>query len=71
MVLNVPNKPLEITEKTNLNRILFGGKLALGKELPAGEYILQIIVKDKFAKEKNNLTAQWVQFEIVEPSVVP
>ena len=67
----LPNKPLEITEKTNLSRILFGGKLALGKELPAGEYILQIIVKDKFAKEKNNLTAQWVQFEIVEPSVVP
>ncbi len=65
-VLNLPSKALEITDKTNIKRILFGGKLVLGKELPPGEYILQVIVKDKLAKEKDNLTTQWVQFEIVE-----
>ncbi len=65
-VLKVPNKPLKIDEKTNLKRILLGGKLALGKELSPGEYILQIIVKDTLAKEKNNLATQWVQFEIMD-----
>jgi len=66
VVLNAPAKPLEITDKTNIKRILFGGKLVLGKELPPGEYILQIIVKDKVAKEKDNLATQWVQFEVVD-----
>jgi fibronectin type 3 domain-containing protein len=40
--------------------------LALKDELPPGEYILQIIVKDTLAKEKTNLATQWVQFEIIE-----
>jgi VWFA-related protein len=65
-VLNEKSKPLEINDKTNLIRILFGGKLALKDELPPGEYILQIIVKDTLAKEKTNLATQWVQFEIIE-----
>lgn len=65
-VLNTTPKPFEIGEQKDLSRLLFGGKLSLGKELPAGEYILQIVVKDNLAKEKNNLTTQWVQFEIVD-----
>ena len=65
-VLNSPMKTFDIGEQKDLNRLLFGGKLALGKELLPGEYILQVIVKDTLAKEKNNLTTQWVQFEIVE-----
>jgi VWFA-related protein len=65
-ILNQPMKPLETDDKTNPQSVLFGGKLALGKELSPGEYILQIIVKDTLAKEKNNLVTQWVQFEIVK-----
>jgi VWFA-related protein len=65
-VLNTASKPLDSGDQKDSSRILFGGKLALGKELPPGEYILQVIIKDNLAKEKNNLTAQWVQFEIVE-----
>ena len=65
-ILNPSAKPFEAEQKPNQNKILFGGKLALGDELPPGEYILQIIVKDTLAKEKNNLATQWVQFEIVE-----
>jgi VWFA-related protein len=65
-VLNNAPKAIELGDQKDLSRILFGGKLALGKDLPVGEYILQIIVKDNLAKEKNNLTSQWVQFEIVD-----
>jgi VWFA-related protein len=65
-VLNTAPKSFDTTDQKEMSRLLFGGKLALGKELPPGEYILQVIVKDNLAKEKNNLAAQWVQFEIVE-----
>lgn len=65
-VLNNAPKPFDIGDQKDLDRLLFGGKLALGNELPIGEYILQVIVKDNLAKEKNNLTSQWVQFEIVD-----
>lgn len=64
-VLEIPVKPFETEGQKDMQRITFGGKIALGKELAPGEYILQIIVKDMLAKEKNNLTTQWVQFEIV------
>ncbi|MEK7723319.1 MAG: VWA domain-containing protein, partial [Acidobacteriota bacterium] len=65
-VLNTAPKPFDIGDQKDFGRLLFGGKLSLGKELPTGEYILQVIVKDNSAKEKNNLTTQWVQFEIVD-----
>lgn len=65
-ILNNPLKAIDISEQKDMNRILFGGKLSLGDELKPGEYILQIIVRDNLAKDKNNLAAQWVQFEIVE-----
>lgn len=65
-VLNNPPKPFDIGEQKDVNRLLFGGKLSLGSELPVGEYVLQIIVKDNLAKEKYNLTTQWVQFEIID-----
>ena len=43
-----------------------GGRLLLGGELPAGEYVLQMIVTDLLAKEKQRVTAQWIDFELVE-----
>lgn len=65
-VLDIPMKPFDTEGQKDMQRITFGGKLALGKELMPGEYILQIIVKDMLAKEKDNLTSQWVQFEIID-----
>ncbi|MBX7171174.1 MAG: VWA domain-containing protein [Pyrinomonadaceae bacterium] len=65
-VLLTPLKPVEISDQKDLSRLLFGGKLELGNELKPGEYILQVIVKDGLAKEKQNLATQWVSFEIVE-----
>ena len=53
-------------DKNYLKRINFGGKMVLGEKLLPGEYVLQIIVKDTLAKEKDSVAVQWVQFEIVE-----
>jgi len=41
-----------------------GGRLTLGSELTAGEYILQVIVTDKLAPGKFNTTAQSMDFRI-------
>ena len=41
------------------------GAINLGTEMEAGDYVLQIIVTDNSAKEKNKIAAQFVTFEIV------
>jgi VWFA-related protein len=42
------------------------GSLKLSKELPPGEYFLQIIVTDKLAPADKQSSDQWIDFEIVE-----
>jgi hypothetical protein len=42
------------------------GRLAIGREMTPGAYVLQVIVTDKFAKNKFNVAAQSVDFEIEE-----
>lgn len=57
--------PLEIGEQTDLKRIPASGTLRLGADIPPGEYVVQIIVIDKLAKEKYRTASQWMDFEIV------
>ena len=42
------------------------GSVVLGKEMLPGDYVMQIVVTDKLAKEKYNTAGQFVQFEIVD-----
>ncbi len=42
------------------------GSLGLGRDLPAGDYLLQIDVTDIFAKSKTQVAVQFVQFDIIE-----
>ena len=42
------------------------GSLVLGTEMVPGDYVLQVVVTDKLAKEKYNSASQFVQFEIVD-----
>ncbi len=58
--------PLDISGQTDLERIKAVGAVNLGSEMPAGDYVLQIIVTDTLAKEKNKIATQFVQFEIIE-----
>ena len=43
-----------------------GGALNLGNKMQAGDYVLQIIVTDKLAKQKRQIASEFVQFEIIE-----
>lgn len=44
-------------------RLMVGGALQLGG-LEEGEYVLQVIVSDKLAREKQRTTANWTDFEV-------
>ena len=58
--------PLDVTGQTDLKRITGGAGLQLGAEMSPGEYVLQVIVTDALAKEKQRTATQWMDFEIVK-----
>ena len=57
--------PLDVGEEPDWKHIPASGRLRLGDELAPGEYMLQIIITDKLAKEKYRWATQWMDFEIV------
>lgn len=66
MVFDGPATPLNFTSLPDPKRIELGGSLNLGAGLPPGDYILQIVVADSLAKEKQRIATQWSDFEIVK-----
>ncbi len=58
--------PVAAPPKSNFKVIPVAGAVNLGTTLEPGDYALQVIVTDKLAKKKRQVTAQFVQFEIVE-----
>ena len=58
--------PIHIGEQADLNHIPASGQLRLGIDLQLGEYVLQIIITDKLAKEKYRSATQWMDFEITK-----
>jgi VWFA-related protein len=58
--------PLDPAGQTDLQRIVAVAQLELGVEFSPGEYVLQIIVSDRLAKEKQGTASQWIDFEVVK-----
>ncbi len=56
---------LSLTGQTDLQRITAGGRLQLGADFPAGEYVLQIVITDNSNKDKPRIATQWIDFEVV------
>ncbi|HXG86665.1 MAG TPA: VWA domain-containing protein [Pyrinomonadaceae bacterium] len=65
LVFDGKQSPLELLGQTDLQRIKTVGALNLGTEMQSGDYVLQIVVTDNLAKEKQKIATQFVQFEIV------
>ncbi|HEX8501445.1 MAG TPA: VWA domain-containing protein [Pyrinomonadaceae bacterium] len=57
-------KVVNLSGKADSKRLVAFGRLRLGANLTPGEYVLQVIVTDTLAREKNRLAAQWIDFEI-------
>ncbi|HEV2704462.1 MAG TPA: VWA domain-containing protein [Pyrinomonadaceae bacterium] len=49
-----------------LKRLVAGGSLQLGSDLTPGDYVLQVVVVDKLAKENQRVATQWIDFDIVK-----
>ncbi len=47
-------------------KISSASAISLGNVLKTGEYVLQIIIIDTLAKEKNQIATQFIQFEVIE-----
>ena len=66
LVLDGQQKPLEMRDQTDMEHLKFVGALNIGQKMPPGDYVLQVIITDPLAKAKQQVTTQFVQFEIVE-----
>lgn len=49
----------------DLKRLTATGRLRLGGDLTPGEYLLQVIVTDALAPEREGTVTQWTDFEII------
>jgi VWFA-related protein len=58
--------PFKLANASDLKRLLAGGVIQLGTDLPPGEYVFQVIVNDPLASEKHRVASQWIDFEIVK-----
>jgi hypothetical protein len=58
---------LDFNNQSDPARLVAGGGLRLGTDMPPGEYILQVVVTDLLAKDqKRRIATQWIDFEIVK-----
>ena len=57
-------EPVLVDNLVNPGRIPIKKSLFLEGTLQPGDYVLKLLVRDRQAKEKNNLTEQMLQFEI-------
>jgi hypothetical protein len=56
--------PLPIMQQEDPKRLIAGGRMQLGGKIATGDYVLQVIVTDKLAKEKYRVATQAMDFEI-------
>ena len=56
-------KPVEFENQPDISRIQDYGFLRLNENAEAGEYILQLIIKDTLAKKTST---QWIDFEVIK-----
>jgi hypothetical protein len=56
--------PLGKADFSDPSRVRAGGHMQLASQLPAGDYVLQLIVTDKLADPKNRAASQWIDFEV-------
>jgi hypothetical protein len=66
VVFEGPLKPIDVATQKDMERIAAGGGVQLGTALEPGEYLLQVVVTDPLAKEKQRTATRWIDFEIVK-----
>lgn len=57
--------PMLVKDAPDLKRLMAGGTIQLGTDLPAGDYVLQMTVTDALADQKHRTVTGWMDFSIV------
>ena len=60
-----PASPLD-SAQSDPQRVASIGRVQLGQDFEPGEYVLQVVVTDPSAKEKQQIASQWIDFEVVK-----
>ena len=53
-------------DQTDPKRLVGAGVVRMGSQMIPGEYVIQIVVTDLLAKQKENVTSQWVDFDVID-----
>jgi VWFA-related protein len=53
-----------VSGEVSSGRLMAGGHLTLATGVAPGEYVLQVLLTDKQAKEKYQIASQWIDFEV-------
>jgi hypothetical protein len=56
--------PLQSDGQPDARHLLGAGSMKLGPNITLGDYVLQVVVTDKLAKEKQRVATQAMDFEI-------
>jgi len=56
--------PLSFDGQPDMKRLVAGGTFKLAAAVTPGDYVLQVTVTDRLAKEKYGSTSQWIDFEV-------
>ena len=60
--------PLDLTNQTDMKRLVAGGRMQLPVDMPLGDYVIQVAATDNLIKEKNSekrrVVSQWIDLEI-------
>ena len=58
-------RPVEIGRQKDLRRLWMAGRVGIPEDMEAGEYVLQVVITDELAKQKNAMASQWIDFEVL------
>jgi VWFA-related protein len=61
-----PPTPFDVGKQTDMKGLVSGTRIRLNEGLAPGEYVLQVVVTDMLAPEKQRTATQWIDFEIVQ-----
>ena len=65
LVLDGQAIPVDVTQQRDMERVQAGGAINLIDKMPAGEYVLQVVVTDDIPNKKQRIATQYVPFEVV------
>jgi VWFA-related protein len=65
LIIDGEPRPADLQPQADWTRISDYGYLRLSKQVPAGEYVLQVIVRD-LAAGKKVMATQWTDFQVID-----